>query len=181
MIMSSCAGTHVMATPQPARRHRRRSQGLAVPHQSWTQCDGVSRAAHEPLLLGRRQTQKYFCSRPHALQTVLALVDIRRGGTTLKQAINRFPGCARRVFICSPPRNSGWELLPTRARSSKSTTAPLLDSQSYLNCNVPRKSPTARCVPVDDCPARRQGRDQTSGPMETDSHRPTHFQALPDV
>ena len=44
-------------------------------------------ARHEPLLLGRRQTQKHFRSRPHALQIVLALVDIRRGGTALEQAI----------------------------------------------------------------------------------------------
>ena len=56
------------------------------------------------------------------------------------------------AFICPLPGTPGWELLPTRARSSKSTTAPLPDSQSYLNCNVPRKSPTARCVPVDGCP-----------------------------
>ena len=52
-------------------------------------------AAHEPLLLGLRQTQKHFRSSPHALQIVLALVDIRRGRTALEQAINRFPGRAR--------------------------------------------------------------------------------------
>src|SRR4029077_20587572 len=55
-------------------------------------------AAHEALLLGLRQTQKHFRSRPHALQVELALVDIRRGGTALDQTINRFPGRARGVF-----------------------------------------------------------------------------------
>src|ERR1700733_6171017 len=74
------------------------------------------------------------------------------------------------AFICPLPGTPGWELLPTRARSSKSTTALLPDSQSYLDCNVARKSPTARCVPVDGCPARRQGREQTSGSAEADSH-----------
>ena len=57
----------------------------------------------------------------------------------------------------SLPGTPGWELLPTRARSSKSTTAPLPDSQSYLNCNVPRKPPTARCVPFEGCPGTAAG------------------------
>src|SRR3954470_20952746 len=59
------------------------SPPLMVPTQE-EECRGdkglASPQTHNSGLLGLRQAQKHFRSRPHALQIELALVDVRRGG-----------------------------------------------------------------------------------------------------
>ena len=65
---------------------------------------------------------------------------------------------------------------PVRA-NQRPPRCPIVSRIWTATCRGSRQRRVARLSTA--VPARRQGREQTSGSAETDAHRPTHFWALP--